>query len=261
MEKTLYVHEFKNYSIYKQLQIEEALLRCDLENHIIINEGSPDAIVMGISSKPETVVNFSWPSITKIPVIRRFSGGGCVFVDKNTLFISFIFHKNSFDFPLFPEPILRWTEKLYKEAWEIPHFHVKENDYVIKEKKCGGNAQYIQKERWLHHTSFLWDFKKENMTSLLFPPKTPLYRKERSHLDFLTPLKNHTSSKKALVENLKRELEKTFILKKGCKKKIFSILQKKHRKSVCFIEKTPLVGPGAHTVNLFNQVGTSPEIV
>jgi lipoate-protein ligase A len=49
-------------------------------------------------------------------------------------------------------------------------------DYVFGERKFGGNAQAITNKRWLHHTSFLWDFEPANMAALLNPAKQPHYR-------------------------------------------------------------------------------------
>lgn len=43
-------------------------------------------------------------------------------------------------------------------------------------RKFGGNAQAITRQRWLHHTSFLWDFKPENMQLLKAPVRAPDYR-------------------------------------------------------------------------------------
>jgi hypothetical protein len=65
---------------------------------------------------------------------------------------------------------------------------LRENDYVVGERKVGGNAQSISKNRWLHHTSFLWEFRPEMMRYLKHPAKTPAYREGRQHLDFLAPL-------------------------------------------------------------------------
>lgn len=45
--------------------------------------------------------------------------------------------------------------------------------------KFGGNAQTISKNRFLHHTSFLWDFDSRNMELLAHPPKAPKYREVR----------------------------------------------------------------------------------
>lgn len=161
---------------------------------------------MGISGKPEDLLNVKAVREEKIPVIKRFSGGGTVIVDENTLFITFIISREELPLPPFPEPILRWSANLYQNAWSIPHFCLRENDYCIGERKCGGNAQYIQKGRWLHHSSFLWDYSEENMNYLLLPPKRPLYRKNRSHSTFLCKLKDYCESQERLIQALQKDL-------------------------------------------------------
>lgn len=185
----LHLIHLKNVPIFEQLQLEEALLRADERSFCIINQGSPRAIVMGISG--DTVSHLDTDAVRRdqIPVIRRFSGGGTVIVDENTLFITFIMAKEELDLPAFPEPILLWSAEIYSSAWQIPHFQLIENDYCIGEKKCGGNAQYIKKDRWLHHTSFLLNYSEHNMNYLKLPAKRPAYRQSRPHHEFLTKLK------------------------------------------------------------------------
>ena len=133
-------------------------------------------------------------------------------MDKSSFLIPFIFSKGTLDIAAFPEPILRWSADLYSSAWQIPSFRLLENDYLIQNRKCGGNAQYIKKERWLHHTSFLWDYKKENMDYLRLPPKRPKYRENRPHEEFLCRLKDHTEGPDQLIEKLRRELVKRFYI-------------------------------------------------
>src|ERR1700730_11622372 len=178
---TFYFLRLQQCPILTQLQIEEALLRLDMRNICLINEGSPPAIVFGISGKVTELVDQKHWEKEPVPLIKRFSGGGTVVVDENTLFISFICQKSLHPTLSYPEPILRWTEGFYKEAFGIEGFHLRENDYAIGEKKCGGNAQYLCRERFVHHTTFLWDFKEERMQLLLQPKKTPQYRAGRTH--------------------------------------------------------------------------------
>ncbi len=222
--------------IFEQLKLEEALLRAHDESFCIINQGSSPAIVMGISGKAEVLLNLESVKAEKIPVIKRFSGGGTVIVDENTLFITFIMAKEALNIPVFPEPILRWTERLYQTSWQIPHFHLRENDYCIGDMKCGGNAQYIRKDRWLHHTSFLWDYSSSNMNHLLLPPKRPKYRLDRSHDAFLTKLKSHAESPNKLIEKLEKTLagfnvKPLYISDKD----IASWMGKEHRQSTCLL--------------------------
>ncbi len=49
-------------------------------------------------------------------------------------------------------------------------------DYVFEQRKFGGNAQAITGKRWLHHTSFLWDYDPAAMALLKHPPRSPKYR-------------------------------------------------------------------------------------
>jgi lipoate-protein ligase A len=221
----------KNFPIYKQLQLEEALLRLDDDNYCIINEGSAPAIVMGISGKPQELIHQE--NLTKDPILvmKRFSGGGTVVVDEETIFISFICSRDLHDFPLYPEPILRWSEQIYKEAVQLPLFSLRENDYVIGMRKFGGNAQYIRKDRWLHHSTLLWNYKKERMDLLLHPKKTPNYRENRSHEEFLTRLSEHLPNKEDFLLSLKKTLAKRYPTKEISLDTIASIQEKPHRKS------------------------------
>lgn len=219
-----------NFPIFQQLQLEEALLRLDERNFCLINEGSPPAIVMGISGKFEELIDPEKLKQNPIPVIRRFSGGGTVVVDADTLFVSFICQKELHDFSPYPEPILRWSEAIYK-AFLPPPFHLRENDYVIGERKCGGNAQYLKKNRWLHHTTFLWDYKKIHMDLLLHPQKTPQYRASRSHEDFLTPLSAHLPSKAHFVSELKKTLAQLYPVQEVTLDAVLPFLEQPHRQS------------------------------
>jgi lipoate-protein ligase A len=94
-----------------------------------------------------------------------------------------------------------------------PNLELRENDFVIGDKKCGGNALYIKKDRWLIHTSFLWDYAPHHMELLKHPPKTPPYRAGRSHDEFLCKLSDILPSKEAWIEDLTQSFDKSFIIK------------------------------------------------
>jgi len=188
-----------NHTIQEQLEIEEQLLRHEKENYLLINSGTTPAIVLGISGKAEELVHLDKlpPSI---PLIRRFSGGGTVIVDEETIFVTFICNKSHHPFAPYPEPILRWTAEMLKPS--NPNLELRENDFVIGNRKCGGNALYIKKDRWLVHTSFLWDYTPERMQLLKHPPKTPPYRAGRPHDEFLCRLRDYYPCKEGWIENL-----------------------------------------------------------
>ncbi len=228
----LHLLDLGSVPIFEQLQLEEALLRSSDLNVCLINRGSPRAIVMGISGKPEELIDLASVKRDRVPVIKRFSGGGTVIVDEQTLFISFLFEKGVLPIHPFPEPILRWSGELYTESWKIPGFHLVENDYAIGKLKCGGNAQYIKKDRWLHHTSFLWDYREENMEYLLLPTKRPKYRESRSHEEFLCRLKDFVPSKETLIQQLIEHLKSRFTVE-ALEKHHLSL--EPHRQAVQFL--------------------------
>jgi lipoate-protein ligase A len=98
--------------------------------------------------------------------------------------------------PLYPRELMKWSvERMYAPMFDrlMPshNFTLSEHDYCFGEYKFAGNAQCISRERWVHHTSFLWDFDTFNMKYLLMPEKRPAYRRDRQHSQFLTRLKDY----------------------------------------------------------------------
>ncbi|KAB1204245.1 hypothetical protein CJ030_MR8G016424 [Morella rubra] len=52
----------------------------------------------------------------------------------------------------------------------------KPNYYVFGSRKFGGNAQSVTKNRWIHRTSFLWDYEVRSVAYLKPPARAPEYR-------------------------------------------------------------------------------------
>ncbi|XP_042406284.1 putative lipoate-protein ligase A [Zingiber officinale] len=195
--------------ILEQLYLEERLLRTSAENWCIINHGtSLPTIVMGISGRPSELVELKPVLRDQIPVIRRFSGGGTVIIDNGTLFVSLICNKNAIPgLQPYPHPIMSWTGQMYGQVLrEFGDFHLRENDYAFNSHKFGGNAQSIIKDRWIHHTSFLWDYDARNMEYLKLPSRAPKYRSARSHVEFLCRMKNYVPSRTTFIEGTIKSL-------------------------------------------------------
>lgn len=201
--------------ILRQLRLEEKLLRSPgAGNWCLLNDGTPDrSVVLGISGKPHQLVDVRRALDDGVRVIKRFSGGGTVIVDRDTQFVTLVMNAAAVpDLALFPRQIMDWTGSLYGGRphgvfADVPGWQLRENDYVIGERKVGGNAQSISKDRWLHHTSFLWDFREETMKYLTNPAKQPRYRANRSHSDFLAPLKTYMPDRNALATRIEAALE------------------------------------------------------
>lgn len=232
IEPPLNLLRLTNYPIFQQLQLEEALLRADEGNWCLINEGSSPAIVMGISGHFESLINKANLEKAPIPVIRRFSGGGTVIVDSDTLFVSFICNSKCVQVSCCPQKVMNWSGQFYQTL--LPGFRVRENDYVLGDRKFGGNAQYFRKDRWLHHSSLLWDFKGNLMDYLALPIRMPAYREKRDHENFLCKLKDHISCKATLHHHLMQQLHETFQVTPKTLEDTQAILARPHRQATCY---------------------------
>lgn len=98
---------------------------------------------------------------------------------------------------MYPGEVMDWTGTFFNGVFSngvLNHpslsFELKENDYIIGDKKIAGNAQYITAGRALHHTSWLYSFNEKYMKLLSLPEKRPKYREERDHSSFLTKLED-----------------------------------------------------------------------
>jgi len=242
------------------------------------------AIILGIGGKPERLVDVNAAKKDGVLVLKRFSGGGTVVVDHDSLWTTFI-GRNEVKMGVstsgsrecvkpFPREIMewsadivfgptfdRWNEEIdgrksngsnkrkgrqtlvfkgkscgfsggvgealilppeegdeVEEDSTTPKFQLRENDYVLGERKMGGNAQSIVSGGFLHHTSFLWDFDNTNMEYLTIPEKRPDYRGNRSHDDFLAKLKNQygkESTKSSFFAHLKQATGETYELEEA----------------------------------------------
>lgn len=240
IQPIIHLLQLSQYPILAQLQLEEALLRADDRSWCIVNFGTPPAIVMGISGQSEAFINDEKIRNSPLPIIKRFSGGGTVIVDENTLFITFICNAKTLNVPCYPEKVLQWTAQFYETVFP-KGFHLRENDYAIGERKFGGNAQYFRKDRWLHHSSLLWNFHPDRMEYLLQPVKKPKYRNDRNHLDFLCTLHEHEDKPQNIQNNLMQALSSHFQVIEKELEEVIEVINRPHRKATQLLEGSAIV--------------------
>ncbi|KAJ8612506.1 hypothetical protein CTAYLR_003692 [Chrysophaeum taylorii] len=186
----------EGWSILRQLRLEEALLRHDSRNWCLVNFlTGPATVVLGMNGKPEALVNRELVERDGVAMIRRFTGGGTVVVGVGTVTAALVLNKADAPCESFPRPIMDWTGDLrvyspiFHRLCGEPILSLRENDYVVDgAMKVGGNAQSIIKDRWIHHTSFLYDFADADMAYLALPEKRPQYRGDRPHAAFVARL-------------------------------------------------------------------------
>jgi len=114
-------------SIYERLLLEEWLLHADPEcrNWMIVGNHAPShdrssilspetkscAIVMGIGGKPSELLHLDNVRRDKVLTIKRFSGGGTVVLDQNSIWTTIIGRPESFQDIVspYPRPLMDFT--------------------------------------------------------------------------------------------------------------------------------------------------------
>lgn len=91
-------------------------------------------IFLCIYRKPSELLELGSVLKDQVPVIRRFTGGGTVIVDKDTVFVTFICNKD--DVPgvqPYPRSIMSWSGLLYSQMFQgIGDFQLRENGILVE---------------------------------------------------------------------------------------------------------------------------------
>lgn len=138
---------------YFNMALEEFLITQtdDDSEWFMLWQNSP-AVIVGRHQNTHEEVNESFIEESGIKVVRRMSGGGAVYHDLGNLNFTFVV-KSSDDrsFARYAQPVLKALHKLGVEAQVSGR-----NDLTIAGRKFSGNAQFIGKNRLLHHGTLLF---------------------------------------------------------------------------------------------------------
>ena len=148
-----YIHN-PSRNPYFNLALEEYTLRGLPKEHtyFMLWQNDP-AIIIGAGQNTEDEINSAFVRRRGIHVVRRRSGGGAVYHDQGNLNFSFVTDRSggkAFDFKRFTQPVIRTLHKL-----GISSAFSNRNDLVLAGRKFSGNAQYVTKDRLLHHGTLL----------------------------------------------------------------------------------------------------------
>ena len=236
MKPSLRLLRLHSCPIEQQLAMEEALFRLDHQNWCLLNDGTPPTIVMGLSQTPEELIHQEEAQRQKIPVLRRFSGGGTVLVDEHSLFFSLFMTSAFLPKELqHPSGILHKTHELLRPAFQPHDLLLKAEDFALFDKKIGGNAQAIRQGRFLNHTSFLWSWEKTRLQCLKHPAKEPSWRQQRAHEEFMGQLRSYFSSKEELLQKILEALSLSFTLEIASLDEVEHLRSLPHRKALCVL--------------------------
>jgi len=142
---------------------------------------TPDTIILDIPKDPYVCVGFhrdvkqevdiAYCTANKIPIIRRETGGGTVYIDENQLFVQWIFGPESLPkmidprFQLFIKPLVETYQ-----AFDINAQFFPPNDVHVKAKKIVGTGAAALGLAEVVTGNFLFDFDCEAMAKVLKVP-------------------------------------------------------------------------------------------
>ncbi len=196
----------------ENLACDEALLEAAEESLSgeVLRFWSPKKpfVVLGYSNKVSEDVHLEACQKSRIPVLRRISGGGTVLQGTGCLNYSLILkiadHKELSSITSTNRFVMEKNSQAL-QALAGPKVQIRGiTDLALGDLKFSGNAQRRKRHFILFHGTFLLDFDISKIEKFLkLPPKQPDYRKNRKHGDFLTNLN-------ILPDKIQKALAKTW---------------------------------------------------
>ena len=166
-------------------------------------------VVIGKGSKLDEETNAEACAADGVAVVRRGTGGCAVVISPDMLVISFALYteqqKQSKEyFRLFNQLIIAALEK--QAVHDLSHQGI--SDITLGDKKIAGTALYRKRDLVFYHAVLNVSGTTEAMEKYLkHPPRTPDYRKGRSHSEFVTSLaeQGYSLDRKAFEQKLEEE--------------------------------------------------------
>lgn len=178
----------KSLDPFFNLAAEEYLVK-NSQDEIFMLWQNDNTIVIGRNQNTLSEINYDYVKENDINVVRRMSGGGAVFHDIGNINFTFILNSESdfSNYAKFTQPIIDFLHTLGVEASLSGR-----NDLLIGDKKISGNAQYMHKNRILHHGTLLYSAESDKLTASLKVSEDKIKSKGiKSVKSRITNIKNH----------------------------------------------------------------------
>ena len=181
-------NENRQLSFY--LAMEEYVARHMKEPDCFFMWQVAPTVIFGRNQVVENEVNLEYCREHDIRVVRRKSGGGCVYADMDNLMLSMVTDGDNvgFTFNRFVTLIQLALHKIGVSATSTAH-----NDIMIGDRKVCGTAFYQLPGRSIVHSTMLYDTNMQHMLNAITPSAEKLEKKGiQSVRQRITLLKDHT---------------------------------------------------------------------
>jgi lipoate---protein ligase len=164
-------------TIEENLSLELLLMNGD-EDFLILSKNKK-SVVIGRNQVPYAEIAIRQQHLNNLSIIRRYSGGGAIFLDEGILNYSFI--KNYSDrgnsYAYFNNEVIHVMRKL-----GIKDLIEKACNIYFKEYKISGTSQYKRKNRILHHGTLLINADLKLLRSIFLQSENYITKAKKSQL-------------------------------------------------------------------------------
>ena len=153
----------KSLDPYYNLAAEEYIVK-NSDEEIFMLWQNDNTIVIGKNQNTLSEINYDYVRDNNINIVRRMSGGGAVFHDLGNINFTFVLNSDSdfSNYKKFTMPIINYLKTLGVDATLSGR-----NDILIGDKKISGNAQYMYKNRIMHHGTLLYSSVSDKISASL----------------------------------------------------------------------------------------------
>ena len=154
------------------LAMEEYVAR-EVEDEAFFVWRVEPTVIFGRNQVLENEVTLEYCSEHGVDVVRRKSGGGCVYSDLGNIMVSYVSRRGDVS-EVFDRYMTALTEAL--RALGVPAEKSGRNDIMLDGRKISGNAFHQLPDRSIVHGTLLYSTDLEALTEAIRPPEEKLRR-------------------------------------------------------------------------------------
>lgn len=170
--KNIVLPDDKDRSLVFYLAMEEFVAR-EIEGDSFFVWRVNPTVIIGRNQVLEAEVNMEYCRDHAVEVVRRKSGGGCVYSDKGNIMISYVSRRGDVNevFERYLDALTACLKTLGLDAYKSGR-----NDVMVGDRKVSGNAFHMLPDRSIVHGTLLYSTDFDALETAIRPPVEKLER-------------------------------------------------------------------------------------